>query len=129
MEQRANACKWQGEWTPGETRLHQQIKHKGAEHFGRQVFLAGEGRAGIAGHLLEAAQMGPLQLVLGRLTGVLLIPWCPRFWSGDVELLAMVQRQPGFPLRVGERGAIALQKLFQRKAFGQLGILLHDGLH
>ncbi len=97
-------------------RLHQQIEHKGGKYLRRQVLLPGEHGAWIPSHAVQTNQVGPLRLLLVSLPHVLLIPWSPCFRCGDEQGLAVVQCQPGLPLRVAQGWAIGLEKLRKWKA-------------
>ena len=129
LEQRSNAREGQRLRPAGEAGCHQQIEHKGAQHLCRQMLLAAELDAGVAGHAAQPSQVSELQGLLFWVALVPLVPWRPVAGGGDEQPLAVPESQPGLPLGVGERGAIGLQKLRQRQAAGQLRIPRGDSRH
>ena len=129
LEQWADARERQGEGAAGKTCRYQQIEHKGSQYLCRQMLLAAELDAWVASNVAQPSQVRELQGLLFWVALVPLIPRRPVAGGGDVQLLAVPERQPSFPLGVGERGANGLQKLRQRQATGQLGIPRGDSRH
>ena len=104
-------------------RLRQEIENGGRQILLGEIVRAGEGAAGIAVHRFEALEMRGLGGArgVGRLYG-----FGPRSAVSAAlamnRQLAMIERKPGFPLRVRDAGS-ALQRLAERRQLvGKIGI-------
>ena len=85
-----------------------------------------EEHAGMASNRSEAVEVGLLQRLLGWFLEVVVITRCLRRGLGDEQGFLVQQGQPGFPLGIGKRRAICLQKLAQGQARRQIGVALPD---
>ena len=70
--------------------------------------------------------MGLLQRLLGWFLEVVFVTRCLRRGLGDEQGFLVQQGQPGFPLGIGKRRAICLQKLAQGQTLRQIGVALFD---
>jgi hypothetical protein len=95
-------------------RPRQQLKNGGGQDVFGEIVPAGEGAAGMAIHRFETLEMRGLGGARGVGRPVIWAAFGGLGGFGDEQELAMIERKPGFPLRVRDAG-FALQRLAERR--------------
>ena len=126
FEQVAQACVAKMGHLPNQAGFDQDVEQTRAPDIGGKLVCRDKVNAGIAFDALQARQMGLLRSLLGRVEEIALIPFGAALRHSDQQSLAMIQRQPGFPLCIGEGWPTGLQKGGQRQTASEVRVAFSD---